>query len=273
MNHKLRRGLAIVLAVVFLCSLSMFAYKSIQAWKGAKVYAEAETLAKLPDLSTESPGAGTSPVEPTEESNVWREAPVYDDPYMDALEQTDLEALREVNDDVLGWIVIPNTQLSYPLVQGEDNNYYLNRTWKQEPSSVGAIFLEKNNSKELSDFNTIVYGHRMLDGSMFASLKYYKKLDYWKEHPYIYVVDDAGSHRYEIFAAYEASVTGSTYRLDFSEDESRQPFLNDCMSWSVIDSGVIPTVNDRILTLSTCTGRGYESRWVVQARLEGLVEE
>lgn len=70
--------------------------------------------------------------------------------------------------------MIPDTRISYPLVQGEDNQYYLNHTWKKWSSVVGAIFLECGNSRDLSNFNTIVYGHRMNDGSMFASLKNYR---------------------------------------------------------------------------------------------------
>ena len=154
-------------------------------------------------------------------------------------------------------------------MQGDDNEYYLNHTWKKWTSVVGAIFMEYANSPDLSNFNTIIYGHRMNNGSMFASLKYYKDLSYWKAHPYVYITDDNGSHRYEIFAAYEVSVEGDTYRLGFSSDASKQSFIDYCLSQSVIDTGITPTIYDRILTLSTCTGNGHATRWVVQAVLKG----
>ena len=127
--------------------------------------------------------------------------------------------------------------------------------------------MECRNSADLSDFNTIIYGHRMNNGSMFASLKYYKKQSYWAQHPYVYITDSNGSYKYEIFAAYEVSTIGSAYQIGFSGDESKQAFLDDCIGQSVIETGVTPTVQDRILTLSTCTGNGHATRWVVQARL------
>ena len=83
----------------------------------------------------------------------------------------------------------------------------------------------------------------------------------------MYILDDAGPHRYEVFSAYEASVTGTTYRLAIEDDAVKQKFIDDCSGWSEIETGVEPTIRDRMLTLSTCTGRGYETRWVVQARL------
>lgn len=196
----------------------------------------------------------------------WQEAPVFDDLWMDALQETNLAALREVNPDVRGWILIPGTKLNYPIVQGTDNDYYLNHTWDGISNSGGSVFLECRVSGDFSDFNTIIYGHRMMDGSMFGSLKYYRGQEYYREHPYIYLVDDGGVHRYEVFAAHEADVTSSTYYLVFT-DERKTAFIDDALTHSVIDTGVTPGCNDRILTLSTCTGRGYESRWVVQARL------
>ena len=85
----------------------------------------------------------------------------------------------------------------------------------------------------------------------------------------MYITDDAGSRKYEIFAAYEVSTDGSTYQISFSGDESKQTFISYCLDKSVIETGITPTVHDRILTLSTCTGSGHATRWVVQAVLKG----
>lgn len=266
MKKNIRRILMVILGLVFAGSVAMMIYRGIQYKEGEETYAEAETLVDLPDLSQiPVPNVEDEPEEEAEEE------PVYVDPYADALRNMDFTALREVNDDVLGWILIPGTVISYPLLQGDDNSYYLNHTWKKWTSVVGAIFLECNNSPDLSDFNTIVYGHRMNNGSMFASLKYYKKQSYWSEHPYVYIMDDRGSHRYEIFSAYEVSTAGDTYQLGFPTDASKQAFIDYCLGQSVIDTGITPTIYDKILTLSTCTGNGHATRWVVQARLKGEV--
>ena len=274
MKRKIRMALIVVLALVFAGSLIGLIYRAVEYRKGEETYAEAESLVDLPDLS-ELPSPTLDP-EPSqslpvqEEEQPQEETVVYVDPYADALRDMDFTALREVNPDVLGWILIPGTVVSYPLLQGDDNDYYLNHTWKGWRNVVGSIFLEWTNSADLSDFNTIVYGHRMKNGSMFASLKYYSSQSYWKQYPCVYITDDNGSHKYEIFAAYEVSTEGLTYRVGFSSDQDKQEFIDYCLAQSVISTGITPTVYDRILTLSTCTGDGHATRWVVQAVLKGV---
>lgn len=269
MRSNIRKLLIAVLALVLCVSAVMLIRQTLQYREGEAEYAEAEALVELPDLSQLEPAPALEP-EP-EETEEPEEKPVYIDPYAGALAAMDFTALREVNSDVLGWILIPGTVISYPLLQGDDNSYYLNHTWKKWTNVVGSIFLECQNSPGLSDFNTVVYGHRMNNGSMFASLKYYKQQSYWAQHPKVYITDDNGAHCYEIFAAYEISTAGDTYKLSFPTDQSKQAYIDYCLEKSVIDTGLTPTVYDKILTLSTCTGNGHATRWVVQALLRGEV--
>ena len=270
MRPNIRKLLIAVLALVLCVSAVMLIRQTLQYREGEAEYAEAEALVELPDLSQLEPAPAPEP-EPEETEEPEEEKPVYIDPYAGALAAMDFTALREVNSDVLGWILIPGTVISYPLLQGDDNSYYLNHTWKKWTNVVGSIFLECQNSPGLSDFNTVVYGHRMNNGSMFASLKYYKQQSYWAQHPKVYITDDNGAHCYEIFAAYEISTAGDTYKLSFPTDQSKQAYIDYCLEKSVIDTGLTPTVYDRILTLSTCTGNGHATRWVVQALLRGEV--
>lgn len=206
-----------------------------------------------------------------ERMEVWVPAPVYDDPHVEALKETDLAALREVNEDVIGWIMIPDTVINYPLLQGEDNHYYLDYTWDGQENRVGSIFMESTNNPDLSDFHTIIYGHNLREKTMFSPIRNYKKQEFWEEHPYVYVVTDAGVYRYEIYSSYEAGVTSDTYRLGFKE-QGKQVFIDMGLEQSVISTGVTPEITDRILTLSTCTGNGHATRWVVQARLKMVTE-
>lgn len=279
MKRNLRYMMIAVAAVIFVGSGAMMLYKTMEHQAGAEVYAEAETLAGLPALnelaSSSAPATIAEEIVPMAEipdtegetESAPEELPqqVWVDPYADALANMDFSALRAVNSDVLGWILIPGTQVSYPLLQGDDNEYYLNRTWRKGWNSMGSIFMEQRNSSDLSDFNTIIYGHRMQNLSMFGSLKKYKDQNYWAANPNVYITDDAGTHKYVIFAAYEAGVADDAYRLLFADEAEKQRCIDLGLSHSVIATGIVPTVNDRIITLSTCTGRGYESRWVVQA--------
>ena len=243
----------VLLGLVFLGSAGMLVYTQFQYREGNQAYTEAEELVELPEL------------EAPEELQQEETAEV--DPYADILHDIELAALREVNSDVLGWLLIPDTPISYPLVQGSDNDYYLNHTWRKTASSVGSIFMDYRSSSDLRDFHTIVYGHRMRNGTMFASLKYYNQQSYWEAHPRIYIANDAGIYVYEIFSAYEAGVTEDTYHLSFADDGEKQAFLDFCMGQSDINTGIVSTVEDHVLTLSTCTGRGHATRWVVQAVL------
>lgn len=275
---KLRSPLILFLSLVLVGASARIGWQYAQYQQGQEIYQEAEQLAALPDLTllpspqpeNSAPSTTGSVATP---SNAGQQPSTPVDPYADALSAMDFTALREVNGDILGWILVPDTRLSYPLVQGEDNDYYLNRTWRKSRNSVGAIFVERQNSADLSDFHTIIYGHRMNDNSMFGTLKYYRDVRYWQQHPVLYITDDRGSHRYEIFAACEVSTQSDTYLLSFPSDSHRQAFLDSCLEQSVIDTGVVPTVYDKILTLSTCTGRGHQTRWVVQARLKGELPE
>ena len=103
---------------------------------------------------------------------------------------------------------------------------------------------------------------------MFASLRSYSQQSYYEEHPYVYLVVDNGVFRFEVFSAYQAELDASAYGLSFQQRETREKFLADAAEKSDIETGIEPGVRDRILTLSTCSGVGHETRWVVQARLK-----
>ena len=252
------KWITVLLVLICIGSAGMFVYSRMENQRSLEARQAAEELAKGRKDTGEEP--------------VGNEL-FADDMRVKALKKTDLTALREVNPDVLGWIVIPDTQLDYPLMDGEDNQYYLEHTWDKKANSAGSIFLEKTSSSDLNDYHTVIYGHRMNNGSMFGSLGKYTALEYWEKHPYVYIVDDNGVHRYEIFAAYEANIGSRTYQVGFSGEESKEAFLEHCLTSSVIETGIVPTTEEKILTLSTCTSVGHENlRWVVQARFEGTAK-
>lgn len=253
----IRRYLRGFLALALAVSLGVLLYRAYDGWRGARANEEALRTAGLDEVQK----AERPETLPENAETLPEEAA--------RLAETDLAALREVNGDIVGWLEIPGTGLSYPVAQGTDNQFYLSHNWKKEPSGGGAVFLEQTNGRDLEDFHLIVYGHRMRDGSMFGSLKHYGDPEYRRQHPDIYLVSEDGVRRYEIFAAYEAGVTGLVYRLDLEESGLEEEFLRSCLENSVIDTGVVPEAGDQVLTLSTCTGRGYGARWVVQGTLRG----
>ena len=238
-----------------------------------KDYDEAMVLAGNRD--TEEPETSTvyetdipQETEPeSTQSQLPESAPMPDDPNIIQLLELDLTQLREENEDVVGWITIPDTTVSYPLLQWTDNQFYLNHTWKQTKNANGSIFIEYRNSPDFTDFNTIIYGHNMQSGAMFGSLRKYKDETYWQEHPAFYIVCDQGVLRYDIFAVHNAGVDTIIYGLELETERTRTEFIRFATDYSSIDTGITPTIDDKIVTLSTCTGQGYATRWVVQGVL------
>ena len=105
-------------------------------------------------------------------------------------------ALNAMNANVVGWLYCEGTPINYPVVQSTDNSYYLNRLYDNQSNSAGAIFMDAQNAPDLSDVNTIIYGHNMKNGSMFASLQNYDEQWYYGEHPVMYYLTK--DHDYQI---------------------------------------------------------------------------
>ncbi len=179
--------------------------------------------------------------------------------------RVDLPSLQEINTDAIGWIEIGGTSISYPMLYTTDNSYYLTHTFSKEKNKSGAIFVEAANKADFSDMHTIVYGHNMKDGSMFAGLKNYSKASYFEAHPYIYVDLSDGSHCYQIFSCHEANTSDVTYTVGFKADETYQTFLDSLKDASLYDTGVEVSQTEQVITLSTCTKSGTK-RFVVHAK-------
>lgn len=273
MKKFIRTLLTGLLALVFLFSSAMYLLQNRENAAADSANADALALATSGKVeNTPPPTPVTESAAPAEEPR-WVVAPLEEsDPHMQMLADMDLDALREVNPDVVGWILIPDTAINYPLMQGTDNDYYLKHTWDGKRYAVGSIFLEQLCSPDLTDFNTIIYGHNMNNGSMFASLRSYRNQEYWQAHPYVYIRTDQGVFRYDVFSSYLAKVDSNTYGISFSNENAKVSFLNQILADSVIDADLKPEPTDRILTLSTCSGRGYTTRWVVHARLKMIPE-
>ena len=180
-------------------------------------------------------------------------------------ERIDFTSLKEINEEAVGWIEIPGTEISYPVVHTTDNVYYLTHTFRRQENKSGAIFMEASNAGDFSDLHTIVYGHNMKNGSMFAGLKNYGKKNYYEAHPYIYRDQEDGTHCYQIFSCHEADVTDITYTIGYHSDDTYAAFLDELTASSLYNTGVSVGTNDSVLTLSTCTNKGAK-RFVLHAK-------
>ena len=180
----------------------------------------------------------------------------------------DFAALQADNPDVCGWLYSPGPVIEYPVLQGEDNDYYLDHTLTGEKHKYGSLFLDMNNAPDFTDPNTVIYGHRMNSGAMFGSLPQYEKQEYYEEHPTMQLYTPQGSYTLEIFSAFVAKTSEKYYQRTFASQEEFADFLEIFRDKSAIATDVEVGPGDRIVTLSTCTKNGGDdTRFVVMARL------
>lgn len=190
----------------------------------------------------------------------------------------DFTGLEEINEDIHAWIKIPGTPVDYPILQSDDSElFYERRDYTGSYSVSGCIFTQYYNRKDFSDRNTLVYGHYMLDGTFFGSLHNYKDEEFFDENRYIYVSLPDRVLVYDIFAAYEYDNRHILASFNFNNDIEYAEYLNSCLNPSTmvrnVREGVELTIDDRIITLSTCTSYTDTSRrYLVQGVLIADVE-
>ena len=180
----------------------------------------------------------------------------------------DFNALKAVNDDVIGWIYIEALDgVNYPIVRGVDNSYYLHRTYQRNYNFSGTIFSDYQNHDDFNDCNTIVYGHNMKNGSMFGLLRRFSTSgETYQKSKYFWIFTPDADYRYEIISAYTTGVVSDTYTLFKGPGKE----FTDWMQTQVSHSEISTTpgelgVSDKIVTLSTCTGDD-STRYVVQGK-------
>ena len=179
--------------------------------------------------------------------------------------EIDFDALAELNTDIVGWLYIHDTPVSYPILLGRDNQYYLNTTYDRKSNVLGSIFQDYRNDVDLKDPNTIIYGHNTRNDSMFGSLKKYKEQEYADEHLEVCVIRKEGVYVYEIFTVYETAATSDTYTIRFASSESFDEYIKNMAAQTLVNAAD-PPEGENIVTLSTCTGGQKIMRLVLQAK-------
>lgn len=183
------------------------------------------------------------------------------------LSEVDFDALRVTCPDIVGWIEIPGTVIDYPIVQGEDNIFYLKHLPDGTANVNGSIMMDQVNSPVFADDVTILHGHHMRSGAMFGDLDEYEREAYYLEHPMMRLYTPAGDYDVAIFAAY--SVDGATfaYPTVFSGREGFEAFLHRARTRSYFQTDVEVEYGDRILMLSTCAYAYENERFLVVGKI------
>ena len=182
----------------------------------------------------------------------------------------DFGYLRSVNGDFWRWLQLPGSSISYPVVTAKDNDHYLTHTYSGKSNGAGALFVDSREDADAD--NTVVYGHRMNDGSMFGRLYRLRDQDYFDGHSRLLLYDEQGVHVCAVFAVYLAEVDSDTYTFRFADAEAERAYIADARSRSEVSCEVELTGAEKLVTLSTCIRGDYDRRLVVQAAEVQLVE-
>lgn len=181
-----------------------------------------------------------------------------------------LTEYQKINSDIYGWIQVDGTDISYAVVRGQDNSFYLNHTATKEYNSNGAIFADfRCEDKILDNPNFVIYGHNSTYLSqMFNQLTLFLDKSFFEQNKYITIYTTDGVYRYEIFAIYETYSTYSYCQMNFISDNSFVNWCNEMKDNSLYQRDMADfTSESRIITLSTCTNGYFSRRYSLQGRL------
>lgn len=240
----------IALSFLLFCSVCYLFYYFYSAHNARK---EASLLNELPvpPDSTSSKKGNNDPIEKTEN-------------------MSKLKALQKQNSDIIGWIQIENTNINYPVVQGKDNDYYLNHNYQKKYSANGAIFLDKDYSWNPPSSNLLIYGHH----STFKDLLKYQNKKFYNKHPVIRLTTNKEDTNYDIIAVFKSRVYYQSeenvfryyYFIDAKNEEEYNDFVNNAKKASLYNTGKTAKYGEQLMTLSTCSYHTKDGRFVIVAK-------
>lgn len=182
-------------------------------------------------------------------------------------EGIDFDALQKVNDDVKAWIYLEDTVIDYPVMQTTNNDYYLYHMFNGEENGAGSIFVDYRNENPFRDFNTVLHGHRMKDGSMFKPLVQYSDPEFYKAHKVIEITTPKQKYNCKVFAAATIPADSDLYQFYFYDEEDRVDYLRRLDTVNELSSNVEVDADDKIVMMSTCTAQLDENRYCVFGKL------
>lgn len=185
-----------------------------------------------------------------------------------------LEELQKENPEIIGYLEIQGTNISYPVLQTTNNDFYMKKNYKKEYSKDGSIFLDKDYNWEIPSSNLLIYGHNNKNGQMFCDLLNYKDESYYEEHPTIKFTTNKEEAEYEIIAVFlsrvyykkEKNVFRYYYFINAENEEEYNSFVENCKKESLYDTGKTAKYGDQLITLSTCSYHVEDGRFAVVGR-------
>ena len=254
---KKERLVIIILAFVFIASAGMIAMHFINEFLESLRSRRAREIAYVIVSAT-----GTEPVQPIDNGHVEQ----------DGTRFLDFYALRAAfgNDDIMAHLSIEFTIVNYLVVQTTNNDFYQNHDIWRNRSSAGWVFLDYEVDLTGYDENIVIYAHNTRIEHKFHTLRHFTSYNFFRLHPYITLITPYGVYDWEIFSFYSTFIDFSYNIINFPNETQRSYMIQRFAANSMHPSNISVSPDDRILTLSTCTGRHRDERYVLHARLASV---
>lgn len=241
-NKRVLVKRAVWLAAILLSAILLFSvYSLVRILKGYRDGRQTYDTLSSAVVATVSPAPSASVA--AEKTPAPESAPI----------SIDWETLKQTNADVVGWLYCKDTPINYPIVQTDDNEYYLTRGFDRKKSTGGALFLDCRNNIAALDENLIVYGHRMKDDSMLGTIPQYAEKEYLQLHPTMYLLTPARNYRVELFACRTVHSEEKYFETSFENKSAFQRYLNKAVEQSYWQPAAKPGTDNPTLTLVTCS--------------------
>ena len=257
-----------ILFFILACGLlAVISYSGYQLWDIHQNHVqEAEIHSRLMQFRPEAQGTSLAPHRP-ESTPVGADESASDDAPVPRVNQSIVD-LQTAHPGAVGWLTVPNTQIDYPFAQGENNATYLHLDLDGRWSAAGTLFMDFRNSRDFSDFNTILFGHHMRNGSMFGTLQSFNNQAFFEENRTgtIFLADKTYAIDFFAFAVIEPD-DGIIYDSMIQADGDKAAFLAHVNRAARYYRDVDVTPDDRIVTLSTCNYEFDDARMVLIGKL------
>ena len=185
-----------------------------------------------------------------------------------------VQSLKTENPDIVGWLEIKGTNVSYPVLQGSDNEFYMTHNYKKEKSKNGSIFLSKDYDWNIPSTNLLIYGHNMQNGTMFEELLKYADYNFYVQHPIINFTTVDEDAEYEIISVFKSRVYYKSeqnvfryyYFINAETEDEYNEFVSNAKNASLYNIDANATYGDQLITLSTCSYHVKDGRFAVVGR-------
>ena len=252
MNKKLMSFIRVILLIIIFVCLGILGRRGYDYWVNMK------NNQYINDLVKEESKKEKKPSKKQSDEEKWK---AKEKKYMNVLSK-----LREKNSDVKAFMEIEGTYISYPILQAEDNSFYLRKGLNKDYDVAGSIFMDYNNEADFSDDNTVIYGHHLEIDTMFTGLDNYRKEDFAKKHRKIFITTPEGLREYKVFSAYGTPGDADYRTLDFEDGKVRVLYFDMLKERSEVKLNTKDfTEKDSIITLSTCQYDYDDQRLAVHA--------